>query len=112
MLNDDMWVGLANPDLNSCTSGSSNECDNKFRWIDDDFSAAAPLEGKVEADGDGTCFAMTNGNTVRDQSCQKVTKFACEFSCVNGTFSFSNTRGKKQIILVENLISPKDFTEY
>ena len=92
-----MWVGLVNPDLNICTSQGSNDCDNKFRWIDDDFSAAAPLEGKVEADGDGTCFAMTYDATVNDQSCRKVAKFACEFSCLNGTFSFSNTRGKNQL---------------
>ena len=80
-----MWVGLVNPDLNICTSQGSNDCDNKFRWIDDDFSVAAPLEGKVEADGDGTCFAMTNnGNTVCDQSCREVAKFACEFVCESG----------------------------
>lgn len=86
MLDSDMWIGLVNPDLNICTSESSNDCDDKFRWVTElaDDLSAAHLEGNVVADGDGTCFAMTNENTVRDESCRKEAKFACEFSCEYG----------------------------
>ena len=83
-----MWVGLVNPDLNTCTSQGSNDCDNKFRWIFDDFSVAAPLVGNVEANGDGVCFAMTYDAAVNDQSCRKVAKFACEFSCEYGELGY------------------------
>ena len=81
MLDGDIWVGLVNTELNTCIGGSSNDCNGKFRWATDDFPTVATLEGNVDADGDGMCFAMSNDSRVRDQSCRKVAKFACEFSC-------------------------------
>ena len=79
-----MWVGLVNPDLKSCASSVLNDCDNKFRWLDDNFTVAAHLEDKVDADREGVCFAMNNEAKVRDRSCRTVAKFACEFSCEQG----------------------------
>ena len=99
MINGDMWVGLVNPELIIFTSDGSYDCDDKFKWLTeltDELSAAAPLEGNVEADGDGTCFAMANKSSgskgpskiiVRDQSCLGVAQFTCEFTCDEGEMS-------------------------
>ena len=104
MINGDMWVGLVNPKLIICTSDSSYDCDDKFKWVTeltDEFSATATLQGDVEADGDGTCFTMGNKSSgtqgppkiiVRDQSCLGVAQFACEFTCDKGELLCYNFR--------------------
>ena len=88
MINDDIWVGLINPELNQCTP---TDCHGQFWWTTGGSSAAeAHLEGKVEADGDESCFVMANDTSswtetkVRDRGCRTVAKFACEFSCKDG----------------------------
>ena len=88
MVNDDIWVGLINSNLDKCTT---NDCYGELWWTTGgSFEAAPYLEGNVEADGDGPCFVMANDTgswadtKVRDQACRTVAKFACEFSCKDG----------------------------